>query len=153
MRYAVRAAFAVLIPAVLAAGGFTLLLARGAAADSQKVAAADGTVTLPSGRSVTFLDTIWGQPGEAGLAVRFRFIEPDLATSLGKLDYDSQEADMAYLCATYALGRIANTGPQPAQVIVSISDRPTEFGAADPEARQVFEAYRPDNGKCVWEGF
>jgi hypothetical protein len=149
----VRTALAVLILAALAWGGFALLRARGAEADSQKVAAADGTVTLPSGRNVTFLDTIWGQPGEAGLAVRFRFVEPDLATWLDKLDYDSQEADMAFLCNTYALDRIANTGPRPSQVIVSISDRPTEFGAADPDARQVFEAYRPENGKCIWEGF
>ena len=42
--------------------------------------------------------------------------------------------------------------PKPARVIVSMSDRPTEFGAAVPEATQFFEAYRIEKGVCIWEG-
>ena len=29
-------------------------------------------------REVAFHDVIWGQPGTAGLTVRFRFLEPEL---------------------------------------------------------------------------
>jgi len=131
-------------------------LALGVALGAAALPAAGGAaeaIGLPSGRSVTFLDSIWGQPGPAGLTVRFRFLEPDLGVRIDAMSYDEQEADMRFLCETYALSRIANTGPQPSQVIVSIADRPTEFGAPDPEARQVFEAYRPEGETCVWEGF
>lgn len=117
------------------------------------LAQAADALTLPSGRSVTFLDSIWGTPGPAGLTIRFRFIEPDLPAALGRLDYAAQEADMQYLCESFALERIANTGPQPAQVIVSIADRETEFGAADPDATQVFESYSAQDGSCVWEAY
>ncbi len=41
----------------------------------------------------------------------------------------------------------------PAQIFISISDRPVEFGTKDPDAAQVFEAYRPEDGTCIWEGF
>lgn len=107
---------------------------------------------LPSGREVAFHDVVWGQPGPTGLAVRFRFLEADLGTAVDTTPYESLEADMHFLCEDFALGRISNTGPQPATVMISISDRPVEFGAPDPEAVQVFEAYRPDDGTCIWEG-
>lgn len=114
---------------------------------------AEGAIALPSGREVTFHDVIWGEPGPTGLTVRFRFIEPDLATVIKSTPYDELEADMRALCEDFALGRIANIGPQPAQIVVSISDRPVAFGEADPEAAQVFEAYRPEGDTCIWEPF
>lgn len=118
-------------------------------------AAAQATeaIALPSGRDVTFLDSVWGEPGPAGLTLRFRFLEPDLSEALETLDYATAETDMRFLCESYALVRISNIGPQPSQVIVSIADRPSEFGSADPEVHQVFEAYRPDGAQCLWEGF
>jgi hypothetical protein len=112
-----------------------------------------GEIALPSGRSVTFNDVIWGEPGPAGLTVRFRFIEPGVEEAIADMDYVDIEADMAYLCETYALARISDTGPQPSQVMISISDRPVEFGEADPDATQIFEAYRRDGDACIWEGF
>lgn len=116
-------------------------------------ALAEGGIALPSGRSVMFHDVIWGAPGPEGLTVRFRFLEPDLAAVIAATPYDALEADMHALCETYAIGRIANTGPQPAQIVVSISDRPVIFGDADPEATQIFEAYRRDGSACIWEPF
>lgn len=110
-------------------------------------------IALPSGRSVVFSDSVWGQPGPAGLTVRFRFLEPDLAAVVAAAPYDELEADMAFLCEHYALDRISNLGPQPAMVMISISDRPVAFGDADPEVTQIFEAYRPEDGACIWEGF
>lgn len=110
-------------------------------------------IALPSGREVAFYDTIWGEPGPAGLTVRFRFLEEDLAAAVEATAYDELEADMHYLCETYALERISNIGPQPSTVMVSISDRPVAFGEADPEVTQIFEAYRPVDGACIWEGF
>ena len=76
-------------------------------------ALAEGAIQLPSGRAVTFHDVIWGAPGPAGLTVRFRFIEPDLAGVIDTTPYDDLEADMRALCERFALARIANIGPQP----------------------------------------
>lgn len=114
---------------------------------------ADAVIALPSGRWVTFNDVIWGEPGPAGLTVRFRFLEADLGAVVASAAYEDLEADMQYLCENYALARIANTGPQPATVMVSISDRPVAFGEAAPGVVQVFEAYRPEAGQCLWEGY
>ena len=112
----------------------------------------DDGITLPSGRVVTFHEVIHSAPGTSGQAVRFRFVEPDLAEVTESVDYADLEADMAWLCESYALTRIANTGPQPAQVIISIADKAVEFGTPDPETTQIFEAYRPESGACIWEG-
>ncbi len=116
------------------------------------VASSDGAVALPSGREVTFHEVIQSAPGTSGLAMRFRFIQPDLAKVKEQVSYSDLEADMRFICETYALERIANIGPQPAQVIISIADREVAFGEADPAATQIFEAYRPVDGACIWEG-
>lgn len=113
----------------------------------------EGVIDVPSGQKVQFLDTIWGQPGPDGLTVRFRFVAPAIAREGGTVPFDVAEADMAHLCETYALPRLSGMGPKPAQIIISLSDRALEFGAAAPEATQYFEAYRPEDGTCAWEGF
>lgn len=110
-------------------------------------------IDLPSGRVVSFQDVIWGEPGPSGLTVRFRFLDPGLAAEKNNLDFFGAEDDMRYLCETYALERIASTGPQPAQIVISIADRPVAFGDLDTEATQLFEAYSRDGAACVWEGF
>lgn len=112
----------------------------------------DDGITLPSGRIVTFHEVIHSAPGTSGQAMRFRFVETDLAEVAANTDYADLEADMAWLCKSYALERIANTGPQPAQVIISIADKPVAFGEPDPGVTQIFEAYRPEDGACIWEG-
>lgn len=134
------------IGAIARAASLATLVSAAAPAEAAEV-------SLPSGRAVVFHDVIWGEPGPAGLAVRFRFLDADLAQVLDAVPYEEIEADMAFLCETYALDRIANTGPQPHTVMISISDRPVDFGEPDPEATQIFEAYSPDNGRCYWEGF
>lgn len=116
--------------------------------------AAEGAgIDLPSGRVVSFHDVIWGEPGPAGLTVRFRFLDPALADETDNLDFFGAEDDMRFLCETYALERIASTGPQPAQIVISIADRAVAFGEVDPDATQLFEAYSRDGTACIWEGF
>ncbi|MFN3294273.1 MAG: DUF6497 family protein [Gemmobacter sp.] len=97
---------------------------------------------------------MWNEPGPAGLTVRFRFIAPRIAREGGTIDFDTAAEDMDHLCQTFALPRIETvTGPQPAQVVISLSDRPVEFGVITPEATQFFEAYSIEDGTCVWEAF
>lgn len=114
---------------------------------------AEGELTLPSGQEVTFVEMIHDAAGPAGLTYRFRFLAPAIARSGGTVDAEAALADMAYLCETYALPRLANTGPQPEQVVISLADRAVDFGATDPDATQFFEAFRPDDDTCLWEGF
>lgn len=116
-------------------------------------AADDALIEVPSGQAVRLIDTIWGAPGPNGLTVRFRFLAPQIERDLGRMTFIEAEADMAHLCEHYALPRLATPGPEISQVIISLSDRIVAFGEISPEATQFFEAYRPENGACIWEGF
>ncbi len=104
---------------------------------------------VPSGMAVTFHDIVRGAPG-TGLTYRFRFIAPEIAAGV---PFEVAEKDMAFLCESYVLPRLAEIGPRPARVIVSVSDRPVVFGEITPEAVQFFEAYEPGDGACIWEAF
>ena len=104
-------------------------------------------IEVPSGQDVRFLDSVVDAPG-TGLVYRFRFVAPELGRSV---DFDLAAPDMEHLCNTYALPRVPNQGPRPSQIIISLSDRPVEFGTADPEATQFFEAYAVVDEACVWE--
>jgi hypothetical protein len=110
-------------------------------------------VNVPSGQAVAYLDVVMDAPGAEGLAARFRFLAPAISREGGTVDFDTAAVDMLDLCQNFALPRIADTGPQPAQIIISLSDRDVPFGEAAPDATQFFEAYRLENGTCIWEAF
>ncbi|MGV8952619.1 MAG: DUF6497 family protein [Cypionkella sp.] len=110
-------------------------------------------VAVPSGQLVTFLDVVMNAPGPDGLTARFRFVAPAIAQDGGTVDFDVASVDMLHLCQNFALPRIASTGPQPSQIIITLSDRAVVFGEPSPDATQFFEAYRLENGTCIWEAF
>lgn len=110
-------------------------------------------IPVPSGQEVRFLDVILGEPGPEGLTARFRFIAPAIARDGGTVNAEAAQEDMAALCSNFALQRITNTGPQPAQIIIALADREVPFGEPAPEATQYFEAYSLADGMCVWEPF
>lgn len=119
-----------------------------------RVIPGDGAlIPVPSGQAVTFLDVIWDAPGPNGLAARFRFLAPAIARGAPQIGFEAATADMLHLCQTYALGRIAEFGPAPSQVIISLSDMPVPFGEPAPDATQFFEAYTLQDGTCIWEIF
>lgn len=109
-------------------------------------------VTVPSGQSVTFLEAIQNEAGPDGLTARFRFVAPGIAEG-GGVDFETASADMEFLCQSYALPRIAATGPTPSQIVISLSERAVPFGQAAPDVTQFFEAYRIDGATCIWEAF
>jgi hypothetical protein len=109
-------------------------------------------VDVPSGQPVTLIDTVLNEPGPAGVTIRYRFLAPEIAPG-ASISFDTAVIDIAALCDSYALPRIAGTDPQPDQIIISLSDRSVPFGQADPDATQYFEAYRIEDGACVWELF
>ncbi len=124
-------------------------------AGGQVVPGDDTAIELPSGQVVTLIETIWNAPGPEGLVSRFRFlapaINPETAAETGVVDFDLAAADIAWLCQNYALERVVQMGPEPAQVVVSLSDRLVPFGETSPESVQFFEAFRIENGTCIWE--
>lgn len=113
----------------------------------------DAVISVPSGQVVTLQETIWNAPGPEGLVTRFRFVAPAINLETGGVDFETAAADIVHLCQTYALDRVVQMGPIPAQVVVSLSDRPLPFGETAPEATQYFEAFRIENGSCIWEVF
>ena len=123
-------------------------------ADGDVVLVGDNApIAVPSGQAVTLQDVIWNEAGPSGLTLRFRFVAPQIARSGGSVDAESASADMMALCNAFALPRLAEFGPQPGQVIISLSDRALPFGETVPEATQFFEAFSIENGTCVWEMF
>ncbi len=129
-----------------------LWLVPGGREDDAPAEMADG-IAVPSGQEVSFVDTVTNAPGALGLTVRFRFLAPGIARGTGTISAEVAQEDMAHLCETYALPRLASTGPRPEQVVISLMDRLVPFGERDPEATQYFEAYRVEGGACIWEGF
>ena len=112
--------------------------------------ATDDLLDVPSGQPVTFQEMLWDRPG-GGLIYRFRFVAPEIGAD-GR-QYEDVEADMHHLCETYAIPRLAQTGPQPSQIVISFGKQATEFGITDPDIIQFFEAYRVEDGTCILEFF
>jgi hypothetical protein len=107
----------------------------------------DQLIAVPSGLAVALQEVIWNVPGTQGLTLRFRFVAPDL----GKLDVETALTDMQALCDSYAAPRLTDFGPVPEQIIISLANAALPFGEAAPDAVQYFEAYRIENGACIWE--
>jgi hypothetical protein len=71
----------------------------------------------------------------------------------GQVSLVDLEGDFQVLCEEFAL---INVAAQPAavdRIVISLSDREIEFGYADPDATQYFEAFRVENATCIWEFF
>lgn len=117
---------------------------------AQIATGSDTLIPVPSGQPVTLQDVIWNVPGPEGLTLRFRFLAPQIARDGGRVDYALATEDMAHLCQTYVLPRIAEFGPEPAQIIISLSDMAVPFGQAAPEATQFFDAFTLQDGVCIW---
>lgn len=121
------------------------LLASVATAAGQEEAPA-----VPSGLSIQ-LQEYFVEPQPDGTAwARFRFVAPALSEGV---PFARVEQDFPVLCADVALPTLATQGQKVDQVVVSLADRPVAFGSADASVIQFFEAFRVENGRCIWEGF
>ena len=116
----------------------------------QAAAAQEEALLLPSGLEARFLEVLTDRPG-GGLAYRFRFVTEGFTG--GEAALEAVMADMDYLCQTYAVTRLPGIGPMPSRIVISLADRPSEFGVFDPDVTQVFEAYSVQDGVCIWEMF
>ena len=135
----------------MALGGGLRICALGALALSAATAIASADLLdVPSGQSVTFHEMLWDRPG-GGLIYRFRFVAPEIGEA-GR-EYEDVEVDMHHLCETFAIPRLAQTGPKPSQIVISFSQTETDFGASNPDVVQFFEAYRVEDETCILEFF
>lgn len=104
---------------------------------------------VPSGREVSLIEIVTNAPGPEGAAARFRFLAPGLTSE----EIEAAAADLQALCDGFAAARIDGMVPVPQQIIVSLSAEAVPFGEPAPGVVQVFESFRLENGRCIWEAF
>lgn len=134
-------------------GGVVAVLLLASNGNELSASELPGAIAVPSGQPVSHLDTIEAAPGPEGATIRFRFLAPEIARGGGTVTPEMAQADMAHLCESFALPRLPEAGPAPAQIVISLADRPVPFGEADPEATQFFEAFGIRDHSCHWEAF
>ena len=142
--------------AAILLGGIAIVfwwMLRDGVRDAPTGAGEAGTIPVPSGQPVSYLDTVQATPGPDGLTIRFRFLAPEISRDGGSVSAEAAQDDMAWLCENFALSRIPSTGPKPEQIVISFADRPVAFGDTSPEATQYFEAFSIEGDACQWEAF
>ncbi len=110
-------------------------------------------IAVPSGQPVTLLEVIKDVPGPAGETHRYRFLAPGIARTSATISPQEILADMDHLCAAFVIPSLEGSDSTPRQIIISLSDQSVDFGTANPEITQFFEAYAIQGGSCIWESF
>ena len=113
-------------------------------------ASAQMAVDVPSGQSVTLLEKRVDLDADI---VRLRFVAPDLASPLTRPSFEALGDDLEALCNEVGLKNLLKDAPLPAQIVVSLSAEPIEFGVSNTEVEQVFEAFSVQNDTCMLEMF
>ena len=108
-------------------------------------------VDVPSGQPLELHEVLIDDLGDE-IWLRFRFVAPQIARDGGSVTYAVAEPDFMHLCETLALPYIAEYALTGDVIVISLADRRVEFGQPDPDATQFFEAFRPVDNTCIWEG-
>ncbi len=115
--------------------------------------AQDELPVLPSGVAYSLQETVLDvKPDGISTYARFRFVAPVIGKPGGP-GFAELADDFLVLCGAYALPRVMSATPPPDKIAISMADRVTELGVANPQATQFFELFRPENGRCIWEEF
>lgn len=123
----------------------------GAFAGATTAAGQEEALAVPSGNPVILQEWLLDdQPDGVHSYARFRFVMPAIGQGA---DFDAVAEDFQHLCDVYALPWLEASGETAQRIVVSLSDRETEFGIADPEVTQFFEVYSHADGACIWEEF
>ena len=107
---------------------------------------------VPSGQSIELHEVLIDAQDETTW-LRFRFIAPQIARGEGQITYAEAEPDIIHLCNTVALPYIDQFTLAGEVIVISLADREIEFGQPDPDATQFFEAFRAQDGACIWADF
>ena len=107
-------------------------------------------LALPSGLEALLLEGFVEIQPDGARWARFRYVMPGLAAGAA---YDSVQMDFVTLCDAQALPLLASEGEDVSQVVVSLMDKPLEFGQSDPGTIQFFEMFTIRDNRCIWEEF
>ncbi|MDX1822985.1 MAG: DUF6497 family protein [Alphaproteobacteria bacterium] len=107
-------------------------------------------VALPSGLEAALLEGFVELQPDGARWGRFRYVMPALAEGA---DFDAVQQDFSALCEGQALPMLEAAGETVALVVVSLMDKPMEFGQSDPGTVQYFESFAIRDGRCIWEEF
>lgn len=103
---------------------------------------------MPSGLTLTLQEILLEEQYDHSLWARFRYV----ASGLADTPFDAIQDDFPALCAEQVLPWAGAEGLDLRQVVVSLASEPLEFGVSDPSVTQYFEAFRLEDGACIWEG-
>ena len=104
-------------------------------------------IAVPSGLEIALADVILDR--DAGIA-RFRFVSGALSGDEG-LTFSEVADDLTWLCEGVVRPALSQQDWTGDQVVLSVSDRPTEFGVYDPTVVQYFQPFRLEDDGCAWE--
>ena len=116
---------------------------------TQTVAQDAAMLDVPSNQPIKVLEYL-SDMDAIGTVLRARYLAPTLT---GSDDIDAVLDDMAVLCESDAISIRETMDPAPTRIIVSLSSEPVDFGASVSDVTQYFEAYRVEDGRCIWELF
>jgi len=106
---------------------------------------------VPSGRQIELFEVLVDKVGEEAW-LRFRFLAPEIAQDQSGPSFEVAQLDFEHLCTEVALPYLEKFDLEADVIVLSLLDRPVAFGEIDPEATQLIEAFRLQDGQCVWEG-
>lgn len=109
----------------------------------------EGPPTVPSGVALSRLEVLEETQPDGSLWLRLRYVAPGITRDQRADIHDDFEA----LCIADALTYEPVTRVPAAQAVISIAAAPVEFGTTAPDIPQFFEAFRLENGTCIWEEF
>ncbi len=113
----------------------------------------DGLVSLPSGlvvaRQEIRLEPV-GAPTHGVQTVRLRYVSEQLDGAA--FGFEQIEGDFTHLCTSFGLRARQQSAPNAEQIIISIASQPTAFGETAPNVVQYFDAFKVEDGACIWEG-
>lgn len=107
-------------------------------------------VALPSGFEANLLEGFVEVQPDGARWARFRYVMPALSE---KAEFDTVQQDFVTLCEAQALPMLDAAGEQVVLVVVSLMDKPMDFGQSDPGTIQYFETFAIRDGRCIWEEF
>ncbi len=109
----------------------------------------DRAPTVPSGIVLSLHEVLEDVQPDGALWLRLRYVAPDLTVDQHQRMVD----DFAALCDSQALAYTPEQGRPASQAVISIASAEVDFGASAPDITQFFEAFRLENGTCIWEIF
>jgi len=105
---------------------------------------------LPSGMEAELLEGFVEIQPDGERWARFRYVMPALSNGAG---YDSVQQDFAVLCDEVALPMLDAAAEEVSVVVVSLMDKPLDFGQSDRETIQFFEVFTIRDDRCIWEDY